>query len=195
MAQRLATEYVKATLTLTEYQMHQFLHAAEDPRVQHRVKVLENGGQEVVLEDMTGEEVHLPFELKDGFYVCEMSCRLINQDLTKMVRKLFVTFKGHGIVHRIYNGFTMVYLYNSGAVCKIVEKTKEGSKLVFEYKNTVGELERLYQAQDVEKEISTIYEEINGLLDQRNRTVNVAEIEQIDLQLRVKSNRFFMLEV
>ncbi|GJM79243.1 hypothetical protein HMSSN139_17390 [Paenibacillus sp. HMSSN-139] len=78
MAQRLATEYVNASMRLTEVQMSQFVHKVYDPHVRQRVKVLDNGGQEVVLEDDGGEEVHLPFERVDGYYICEMSFRLEN---------------------------------------------------------------------------------------------------------------------
>lgn len=59
MAQRLATEYVKTTLTLSETQMDEFLRAVDDPQVHYHIKVLDNGSQEIVLEHSAGEEVHL----------------------------------------------------------------------------------------------------------------------------------------
>ena len=93
MAQRLATEYVKTTLTLSETQMDEFLQAVDDPQVHYRIKVLDNGGQEIVLEHIAGEEVHLFFEAKEGGYVCELTCRLIHPQLTLFIRKLFVRLR------------------------------------------------------------------------------------------------------
>ncbi|GJM74800.1 hypothetical protein HMSSN036_70160 [Paenibacillus macerans] len=130
MAQRLATEYVNASLRLSEVQMSQFIHKVYDPHVRQRVKVLENGGQEVVLEDDGGEEVHLPFDRKDGYYVCELSFRLEQPHLTNVMRLLFAAFKGSGMVTRIYNGFMMMYYYQEGRVRKIVEYSRDSYKLV-----------------------------------------------------------------
>jgi hypothetical protein len=194
MAQRLATEYVKTTLTLSGTQMDEFLRAVDDPQVHYRIKVLDNGVQEVVLEHAAGEEVHLFFETQEGKYICELTCRLINPQLTLFIRKLFVRFKGEGIVYRMYQGFTMVYFYNEGTVRKIMEKNAEGSKLVFEYKNTVQELQRLFQYRDVENEISNVYKLINTLLDQRNQADTPVELEQIDQKLRMSCSRLFALE-
>ena len=46
MAQRLATEYVKANLQLTELQMNQFLNSMEHLYVHPKVKVLGSGEQD-----------------------------------------------------------------------------------------------------------------------------------------------------
>ncbi|MFB5763386.1 non-ribosomal peptide synthetase module [Paenibacillus medicaginis] len=194
MAQRLATEYVNAILTLSEVQMDQFLRAAEDPLVHSRIKVLDNGGHEIVLEDAAGEEVHLPFDRKKGMYVCELTCRLVNQPLTNMIRKLFVRFKGEGIVNRVYYGFTMIYTYHQGSVRRIVEKTDSGCKLVYEYKNTLQELQHKFLTRDVEREIIRAYDEINRLLDLRIRTRDHERIGEIDQRLRTLSAALFTLE-
>lgn len=194
MAQRLATEYVNAILTLSEVQMDQFLHAAEDPLVNSRIRVLDNGGQEIVLEDAAGEEVHLPFDRKKGIYVCELTCRLVNRPLTNVIRKLFVQFKGEGIVNRVYYGFTMIYTYYQGSVRRIVEKTDSGCRLVYEYKNTLQELENKFMTRDVEREISRVYDEINGLLDLRIQTRDQGRIGEIDNRLRILSTALFTLE-
>jgi hypothetical protein len=194
MAQRLATEYVNATLTLSEVQMDQFLRAAEDPFVNSRIRVLGNGGHEIVLEDAAGEEVHLPFDRKKGMYVCELTCRLVNQPLTNMIRKLFVRFKGEGIVNRVYHGFTMIYTYHQGSVRRIIEKTDSGYRLVYEYKNTLQELQNKFLTRDVEREISRIYDEINSLLDLRIQTRDQERIGEIDKGLRMLSTALFTLE-
>ena len=194
MAQRLATEYVNAVLILSEVQMDQFLRAAEDPLVNSRIRVLDNGGQEIVLEDAAGEEVHLPFDRKKGLYVCELTCRLVNQPLTNVIRKLFVRFKGEGIVNRVYHGFTMIYTYHQGSVRRIVEKTDSGCRLVYEYKNTLQELQNKFLTRDIEREISRVYDEINGLLDVRIQTRDQERIGEIDKRLRILSTALFTLE-
>ena len=193
MAQRLATEYVNASMRLTEVQMSQFIHKVYDPHVRQRVKVLDNGGQEVVLEDDGGEEVHLPFERVDGYYVCEMSFRLEKPHLTNVMRLLFAAFKGSGMVTRIYNGFMMMYYYQEGRVRKIVEYSRDSYKLVFEYKDAAAELQQIYRNNDIELEIARIRKEINALLDQRF-IADEADVERIDNELRQCSRRLFVLE-
>ncbi|MED4956853.1 MULTISPECIES: non-ribosomal peptide synthetase module [Paenibacillus] len=194
MAQRLATEYVNASLRLSEVQMSQFIHKVYDPHVRQRVKVLENGGQEVVLEDDGGEEVHLPFDRKDGYYVCELSFRLEQPHLTNVMRLLFAAFKGSGMVTRIYNGFMMMYYYQEGRVRKIVEYSRDSYKLVFELKDTAGELARIYRSNEAEIEIDRIRRNINALLDARFIAQDAGEVERIDAELRDCSRRLFVLE-
>ncbi|OZB91125.1 non-ribosomal peptide synthetase module [Paenibacillus sp. XY044] len=194
MAQRLATEYVKTTLQMTEQQLNQFLHSAESCHVHPYVKVLDGGGQEIVLEDESGEAVHLPLERKGSLYICELSCRLVNPHLTNAVRKLFVACKGDGIVNRIYQGFTMMYYYEKGSVRKIAEVTTAQSKLVYEYKHTTGELQRMFQLTEVEQEITRLYQDINFLLDERNKAVTPEQIAVIDERLRLTTHKWFTLE-
>lgn len=190
MAQRLATEYVKANLQLTELQMNQFLLSKEHCKV----KVLDSGEQEIVLADVSGEEVHLPIVCKDGLYFCELSCRLVNPRLTNAVRKLFMTYKGDGMVNRIYQGFTMMYYYAHGSVQRIEEITPEGSRLVFEHKQTMTDLEQLFQSKGVEQEISATYKDINFWLDQRNKAVSNHDITFIDEKLRLGTAKWFAME-
>ncbi|WP_334076033.1 MULTISPECIES: non-ribosomal peptide synthetase module [Paenibacillus] len=194
MAQRLATEYVNASLRLSEVQMSQFIHKVYDPHVRQRVKVLDNGSQEVVLEDDSGEEVHLPFDRRDGYYVCELSFRLEKPHLTNVMRLLFAAFKGSGMVTRIYNGFMMMYYYQDGRVRKILEFSRDSYKLVYEFKDTLGELQRIYRNNDVEREIEGIHTRINTLLDQRIVAKDAASVTAIDDELRGFTRRLFVLE-
>lgn len=194
MAQRLATEYVKATLKLSETQMKQFLQMAEDGQVHTRVKVLGNGGQEIVLEDHAGEEVHFPFDRREGFYVCELSCRLVNLHLANLVRRLFLSFKGDGIVNRVYAGFTMSYVYSKGSVRKIVEVKENQSQTVYQYKNTLQEMEDVFRMRKIEQQITKVKRSVNGLLDLRNATCSQEEIAKIDEQLRTHTVTLFALE-
>lgn len=194
MAQRLATEYVKAKLQLTELQMNQFLQSMEHCYVHPKVLVLGSGEQEIVLEDVSGEEVHLPIVCKDGVYLCELSCRLVNPRLTNAVRTLFMTCKGDGKVNRIYQGFTMMYYYAHGSVQRIEEMTSEGSRVVFEHKHDLADLERLFQSKEVEQEISVTYKDINFWLDQRNKANSTNDIQIIDEKLRLGTAKWFAME-
>ncbi|WP_458121445.1 non-ribosomal peptide synthetase module [Paenibacillus sp. Z6-24] len=192
MAQRLATEYIKASLQLSKDQMSQFIHYAEDPHVHHRVKVLDNGSQEVVFGTRNGEEVHLPFDLKEGSYVCELSFRLVNPHLTSMIRKLFVAFQGSGIVNRIYKGFTMIYDYDQGVVQRITEHTAEGEKVIYRQKNASLELTARLQSTSIETDIELVRRIVDQLLDQRN--ASPGPHEEIDRELQIQAKRLFSLE-
>lgn len=194
MAHRLATEYVNATMQMTDVQMNQFLQSTMTSQINFRVKVMDGGGQEILLEDESGEEVHLPFERKDGFYVCELSCRLVTLQLTNAVRKLFSAYKGSGKVNRIYRGFIMSYDYQEGNVKRIAQLAEDACSLVYEYKNTTGELQRLFNSNETEKEIESIHRKINDLLDQRIAALTASVIEGIDTQLRQYNQRLFVLE-
>src|SRR4051812_18975988 len=98
MAQRLATEYVKTCLHLTEAEMSSFLELLTMNQVNPRVKVTENGSQEIAFQDDAGEEVCLSFERKGGYYECVGSCRVSNPKLANLMRKAVAEFKGDAIV-------------------------------------------------------------------------------------------------
>jgi len=194
MAQRrLATEYVNATLQMTEFQLNQFLRSADTAYISYRVKVLGSGAQEVVLEAAGGEELHLSFSRNGGFYNCVLSCRVINPYLNNVVRKLFITYKGTGTVNRIYKGFIMMYTYEQGSIRQISEVTAEGRKLVYQYKYTVAEMMRLYQANSIEVMIEGVRREIDALLDRRNNDPQ-ADSGEIDSELKALSRQLFYLE-
>lgn len=194
MAHRLATEYVKACLKLTEAEMTQFVQIFSEHHVVIQVKVFENGNQEMVFQDDSGEELVLSFECKSGIYVSEGSYRVGTAELANLMRKAVSSFKGDAIVNRIYPAFTMVYYYERGIVVKIVELTKQNSKIIYEYKNTQGKLEELFQKRSVELEIQLIQLDINRLLDQRNQMKDVEILRVIDEQLHRMTHRLFALE-
>ncbi|WP_338555241.1 non-ribosomal peptide synthetase module [Paenibacillus sp. KS-LC4] len=195
MAQRLATEYVNAKLQLTNEEMTQFVRFFDDQQLHLQVMVLDNGNQELVLEDVAGrEEIRLIFERQQDRYVCVLSCRLVHQKLTNAMRKAVSAFHGDAVVNRIYSHYTMTYHYIQGAVRKIVETTKSGVRVVFEYKDTIGQLERVFRSRLIEREISMVNNAINELLDLRNQTKNQTEIAAIDERLAMHTHKLFMLE-
>lgn len=194
MANRLATEYVKTCLQLTEAEMDSFIQMFKDHGASMQVKVLENGNQEVVLQDDAGEDIVLSFERKANLYVCEGTCRIHNRNIVNLMRKAVSVFKGDAIVHRIYTGYTMVYTYKQGAVVKITENTGTSEKIVYEYRDTIGQLEQLFHKNEVETEIDAIRAQINSLLDLRNEIQEDGIREHIDGRLHKLTHRLFILE-
>ncbi|CAG7630884.1 hypothetical protein PAESOLCIP111_03240 [Paenibacillus solanacearum] len=194
MAMRLATEYVKTCLQLTEAEMAVFTQMFVDHEASLQVKVYENGNQEIGFRNESGQEITLSFEKQANLYVCQGTCRLTDNKLVNLMRKAVSLFKGDAIVHRIYTGYTMVYTYKQGAVVKIVERSEAGDKIVFEYKNTLGQLEQMFHKNEVEQEIGRIKAQINSLLDLRNVMQEPAISEQIDERLQKLTHRLFVLE-
>lgn len=195
MAKRLATQYVKACFTVTEAELKSFVQLFADHQVSLQMKVYDNGSQEVAfLGEQNGEEGTLTFERQGSSYLVTGSFRLIRPAFVNAMRKAVAAFKGDALVHRIYNGYVMVYHYARGAVMKIEEVRGHKRKLVFEYKNTVARLEQLFRKQDVEEEILLIRVEIDTWLDRRNQTTDWTECSRIDHALCKLSNRLFILE-
>lgn len=195
MAQRIATEYVKASLKLTAEEMAGFVRFFEDQHIRQQVRVLDNGNHEMFLEDDAGqEEIRLTFERQQDRYVCELSCRLMHPKLTNAMRKAVSAFRGDAIVNRIYPTYTMIYHYEQGSVRRIVETAGGESRVIFQYKNTIGQLEAQFRCNEVEHEINAIQNTINELLDLRNQCSDRAEIAIIDERLKEQTKQLFILE-
>ncbi|WP_342480573.1 non-ribosomal peptide synthetase module [Paenibacillus sp. FSL L8-0340] len=195
MAQRLATEYVNTTLQMTEFQMNQFLLTADTCFISHRVKVLGGGEQEIVLEENGGEAIRLNVERRGHLYICTFSCRVVNPHLNNAVRKLFVTYKGSGSVNRIYQGITMEYYYESGSVRRISELTANGSKLIYQHKQSLSEMMTLFKSDAIEREIAALRLEIDSLLDCRLTVQSDKMIGKIDGKLTAINRRLIELEL
>lgn len=195
MAHRLATEYVKTCLKLSEAEMTDFIRLFQEHKATLHVMVLDNGSQNVVLhDDASGEEVILTFERDANGFICRGSCKLTSPNLANLMRRAVSRFKGDAIVNRYYSSFTMVYHYHQGNVVKIIEVKGSKHKLVYEYKDTLGQLERLFQNKEPEKEIASLYAQINQLLDLRNATPEREIREHIDRKLSRMTHRLFVLE-
>ncbi|UQZ86723.1 hypothetical protein SK3146_06016 [Paenibacillus konkukensis] len=195
MAKRLATQYVKTCLQLTEAEMAMFIQLFVDHQASLQVKVLENGNQELVLLDNeSGKEIVLPFEREMNTYVCRGTCSITDKNLVNTMRKAVSTFKGSATVHRIYETYTMIYEYEHGSVVKIVERKGQSDRVIYEYKDTAGMLERLFRKDGVEQEIQSIKIQINQMLDLRNDMGDPAVREQIDDRLYQLTHRLFVLE-
>jgi hypothetical protein len=195
MAQRVATEYVNASLSLTEAEMPRLISLCEIQQLRLQVFILDNGNQEVVLEeDAGGESIRLTFERMNGEYRCVLTCRVVQPKLTNALRKLVASFKGDAVVNRIYPTYTMVYHYIRGAVVRIVESNGSLLRTVFEQRDTLGILESQYYLCSVEEEISRLRGSVNQLLDIRNETKEPELIVEIDQRLKYHSRLLFALE-
>jgi hypothetical protein len=195
MAHRVATEYVNANLTVSEAEMPRLIALCETQQLHLQVFVLDNGNQEVVLEDDAGgESIRLTFERMNGNYRCSLTCRVMKPKLTNTLRKLVSSFQGDAVVNRIYQGFTMVYHYMQGSVIRIVECNGGLFRTVFEHRHPLGRLEAQFELCSVEEEISKLREAVNELLDQRITIRNPAGLEEVDQRLKYHSRLLFALE-
>lgn len=199
MAQRLATEYVKASLTLTEAEMSKFVQLFAEQQMNLQVKVIDNGNHEFGFQDdafegAVNEDFVMSFERQAGLYVFTGSCRFQDPKLANAMRKALSTFKGDAVVNRIYSTYTMVYHYVKGSAVKIVEVRSGNEKLIYEYKDTLGQLQELYNKSNVETMIQVTQIEINELLDLRNQCIDRAQILQIDQQLSKLTQTLFAME-
>jgi hypothetical protein len=194
MAQRLATEYVKARLTLKEAEMGLFAQLFADSQIKSQIKIVENGSQEIVITAGSGEEVVFTFERRKDSYVCTGSCRLVNPKLVGAMRTAVAKYKGDAIVKRIYSHYTMMYYYERGTVVKIVEISKGSHTVIYEYRSAAEQLSHTYAKQDVEQEIESIRSQADLWLDLRNRTASTDTDRLIDDRLAALSRRLFILE-
>jgi hypothetical protein len=195
MAHRVATEYVNANLTVSEAEMPRLIALCETQQLRLQVFVLDNGNQEVVLEDDAGgESIRLTFERMKGNYRCSLTCRVMKPKLTNTLRKLVSSFQGDAVVNRIYQGFTMVYHYMQGSVIRIVECNGGLVRTVFENRDPQGRLEAQFRLCSVEEEISKLREAVNELLDQRITIRSPAGLEELDQRLKYHSRLLFALE-
>lgn len=198
MAQRLATNYAKAYFTMSEEELAQFVSLFANEHVSVDVKVCDNGDRDVILSDRSGE-IQLNFLRTGNRYSCDSSYLIRDRQLAEAMRKAMKTFRGQGIVHRIYDGFTMVYHYDQGSVISIRELTGDEELSVFE--NTASyvsqELEQLFQQMGSEQEIESIRQETDRWLDLRNwaRRSAPEKLTAIDERLSALSKRLFELEV
>ncbi|HIW32170.1 MAG TPA: non-ribosomal peptide synthetase module [Candidatus Paenibacillus intestinavium] len=195
MAKRIATEYVNARFELSSAELSEFIIFMEEQQLRLQVLILENGNQSLVLEDVAGHEaIRMTFERHYDVYVCELTCRIVELKLTNAMRKAVSAFRGSAIVNRIYSHYTMEYHYKSGTVHRIIEKNDQGERTVFEKKNTVQKLQRVFDSRLIEREIKLIYQAIDEWLELRNQVSNDQELNNIDEQLKALTFKLFTLE-
>lgn len=197
MAQRLATNYAKAYFTVNEEELNQFVSLFTNEHISVDVKVCDNGDRDVILTDNSGE-IQLSFTRSGNRYSCDSSYLIRDRQLANVMRKAMKTFRGYGIVHRIYDGFTVVYHYDQGSVVSIHELSGDEEVSIFENTSpsVANELEGLFQQDGSEREIESLYQETDRWLDLRNWATRTApeKLCMIDCRLAALSKRLFELE-
>lgn len=197
MAQRLATNYANAFFTMNEDELDQFVKLFAKENIRFAVKICDNGDRDILFTDEQGE-IQLTFHRAGQRFSCESSYLIKDLHLANAMRKAMKTFKGHGIVHRIYESFTVVYHYDEGSVVSIQEVTDGENVSIFENttRNQAKELAHLFSQKGTEQEIEVIREETDKWLDLRNWTKKVApdKVSAIDSRLGELSRRLFQLE-
>ncbi|UFJ41873.1 hypothetical protein LOK74_05050 [Brevibacillus humidisoli] len=199
MAQRLATNYASAYFTMNERELEQFVKLFANEKIDVKVKITDNGDRDVIIEDRNGD-IQLTFRRVGNRYSCESSYVIKDLTLANAMRKAMKTFRGHGIVHRIYESFTVVYHYDEGAVVRIHELSDNGEAAIFQADTQVQEqaqeLDALFRMNGSEQEIELIREQADRLLDLRNwaKKATPERVTSIDEKLTVLSHRLFVLE-
>lgn len=198
MAQRLATNYTNAYFTMSEHELDQFVDIFSQEQISVRVHICQNGDRDVCIEDSSGEITLTFHRTGDGRLVCESSYLIEDLTLANAMRKAMKRFRGHGIVHRIYKGFTIVYHYDEGSVVEIKEVTDGTEVSIYEAPITSKAiaLEALYRQTGSEKKIHSIRERTDRLLDLRNwaATNEPKQIPDIDRELSELAHQMFVLE-
>ncbi|MFT9850206.1 non-ribosomal peptide synthetase module [Aneurinibacillus sp. REN35] len=194
MAQRVATEYKKLVLELSTLQLQSFIEMFQTGEFKSEVRVYENGEKEIVLFDRE-RLIPLSFKLVGATYTFEGGYTIRDAKLANHMRQAVRRFKGSAVVHRVYPSYTMIYHYNEGKVMKIIEQKGDSQSLVFEYRDTVGDLQRLFEARGVEDQIAWLRVQIDQLLDFRNgRLAAHLSTEDVDRQLEKLSHQLFVAE-
>ncbi|ATO48180.1 hypothetical protein O0555_10145 [Brevibacillus laterosporus] len=197
MAQRLATNYANAFFTMTEQELKQFVQLFAKERVLLMEQIFENGDRDIVIVDGSSE-IHLAFQKFEKHFICDSSYTIKDISLANVMRKAMKAFKGHAVVHRIYENFTIIYHYDEGSVTKIEEVNDTEESVIFEQDGAsyAKELQHLYAQTSSEQEITQLREETDRLLDLRN-WVGIHKpdtVSIIDQKLSAVSHRLFVLE-
>lgn len=197
MAQRLATHYANAYFTMSEQELEQFVSLFSQENITVQVKICDNGDRDIIITDKNGD-IQLTFQREGNRFSCEGSYLITDLHLANAMRKAMKTFKGHGIVHRIYESFTVVYHYDEGSVVSIQEVSDDAETPIFENRapDLKKQLECLFQQKGAEEQIALIRQETDKWLDLRNWTMKVApeRVASIDQRLAELSRRLFVLE-
>lgn len=195
MAQRIATNYANAVFLMSEQELREFVQLFDEQQALVYVNILHNGDREVVIRDRS-EEIPLLFRRSGQHFLCESSYCIKDIHLANTMRKAMRAFRGHGIVHRIYDGFTIVYHYDEGSVVRIEEWSDGLGSSIFESQPSPCQmLEDLYRQTGSEVEIHSLREEADRLLDLRNIVAgNPFSVTCIDRKLTNIAERLFQLE-
>lgn len=194
MANRIATEYRCMELDLDHHQFQMFTKLFESSQCRTEVRIYENSDPEFILFDEGNEKIPLTFKKVGAHFKYQGSYKIRNWKLAHAMQKAIRDFKGAALVHRIYDKQTIEYHYQNGIVQRIIEMKDNNRRLIYEYKDTLDKIKRLFTEQVVEDHIAWIKLQIDMLLDKRQQTKEKQEQENIDLQLKNLSKELFINE-
>lgn len=192
MAARLGTKYKQMELDLNSQQLQEFMNRFKTNNFRTKARVFENGDTEFILFD-DGNEIPLAFRNMGSFFKYEGSYTIKNWNLAHAIQKAVRDFKGHALVHRIYDKHIIEYHYEYGNVVQIKEFKDGKERVIYQYKNHLALLNDLFKQQVVEDQIGWIRLQIDMLLDQRLNPNN-NNVHLIDKQLQELTKELFVLE-
>lgn len=192
MAVRLGTEYKQMELDLNSQQLQEFMNRFKTNDFRTKARVFENGDTEFILFD-EGNEIPLAFRNMGSFFKYEGSYTIKNWKLAHAIQKAVRDFKGHALVHRVYDKHVIEYQYKYGNVALIKEFKDGKERVIYQYNDQLAQLNHLFKQQVVEDQINWIKLQIDMLLDQR-LTMSKNEVHLIDNQLQKLTNELFVLE-
>jgi hypothetical protein len=190
MARRVATDYKCMKLEVSSKQLQTLLDLFVTHYASTEVRVFENGDTELILSD-DDDRIPLIFRPLGSHYLFEGSFCTKDLKLANAFRKAVQEYKGYAIVHRIYPTYVMVYYYEYGEVTKIEEVRGKDVRVVYEYQDSVGIMQRMLSDQRIEAHIEWVKWQIDWLLDQRLSTQNVQAIDQ---RLKALTQELMVLE-
>jgi len=194
MAQRLATEYKKVSLTLKKGQLTDFIRLFREMNARIEEKVLDNGDYEITLYDYN-DQVRLTFENHGEYYFLCGHCLFKDRNLAETMRKAMTAFKGEAVVDRIFSSFKVEYRYEHGTIQSIREINDKEERLIYTNTDFSIQLQKIFANDEVEREIMQIKEKIDFLLDQRLEKNDHLNLDHIDRRLSKYVKRLKQLEV
>lgn len=194
MVRRIATEYKHILLDLSNDQFQQFLDYFNKEDIQTEVRIFENGDKEFILFD-EGGAIPLAFRNMGSYLKFEGTSYLIKTwKIAYTLQKALNKFKGHAIVHRIYEDEIIKYVYNCGQVVKISEQSYgDEEHIIYNKDDSLSHIEHLFNENVIEEQITQLKKQIDNLLDQR-LIANVTTKKRIDKELNILSRQLFVLE-
>jgi hypothetical protein len=192
MAVRLGTEYKQMELDLNSQQLQEFMSRFKTSGFRTKARVFENGDTEFILFD-EGNEIPLAFRNMGSSFKFEGSYTIKNWKLAHAIQKAVRDFKGHALVHRVYDKQVIEYQYKYGSVIQIKEFKDDKERVIYQYNDQLAQLTHLFKQQVVEDQILWIKLQIDMILDQR-LTLSKEDVHLADKQLRELTKELFILE-
>lgn len=194
MAERLATQYVHTHLELSEQELTHLFAIVHTYGLLCYVDVQDSGDCNVVIEQHD--------QSRSAFQFCKVAGKLVFQGtqclhdtrIAQAWRTIIARFRGDATVHRVYEAYTLEYVYSAGRVLRITEITPEGRKLIYCSQGTMDVHALMMASTTVEQHIEAIRKRIDAVLDERNQTIDLRQRAHLDEQLKKYAHLLFICE-